>query len=38
MDEKREQQIRARKIRTGWILATIAVAFFVGIIVRHWLT
>jgi hypothetical protein len=38
MDEKQAQQeqAKARKLRTGWILASIAIAFFVGMILRHW--
>jgi len=36
MDEKQAQEIKARKVRTGWILASIAAAFFVGMILRHW--
>ncbi len=31
----RTQEIRARNRRTGLILATIALAFFVGIIVKY---
>jgi hypothetical protein len=25
------------KVRTGLILASIALAFFIGVIIRHWL-
>jgi hypothetical protein len=36
IDEPRERQLRARKIKTALVLVSIAVAFFVGVIVRHW--
>jgi hypothetical protein len=36
MNEQQSRQLRARKIRTALILLSIALAFFVGVIVRHW--
>jgi hypothetical protein len=37
MDENPAKQVRSKKIRTGWILAAIAIAFFIGMILRHWM-
>ncbi len=34
-NQARAQEIRARNRRTGLILATIALAFFIGIIVKY---
>jgi len=36
MDEKQAEQLKAKKARTALILLSIAVAFFVGMILRHW--
>jgi hypothetical protein len=38
MDETQARQRKARAVRTGWILASIALAFFVGMVLRHWAT
>jgi hypothetical protein len=32
-----DDQTKARNIRTGLVLASIALAFFVGIIVKYWM-
>ncbi|MGL4574066.1 MAG: cytochrome oxidase small assembly protein [Burkholderiaceae bacterium] len=34
-DLQRQQQAGAK--RTGWILASVAFAFFIGVIVKFWL-
>jgi hypothetical protein len=36
MDEKQARQLKARKMRTALILASIAIAFFFGMVLRHW--
>jgi len=36
MDEQRAKQLKARNVRTGLILLSVALAFFVGIILRRW--
>jgi len=36
MNEEQSRQLQSRKIRTALILVSVAVAFFVGVIVRHW--
>ena len=36
MDEERAKRLRARNIRTGLILLSIVLAFFIGIIWRRW--
>jgi hypothetical protein len=36
MDEKQPGQLKARKTRTALILLSVAVAFFVGMVLRHW--
>jgi hypothetical protein len=36
MNEQQSRQLQSRKIRTALILLSIAMAFFVGVIVRHW--
>jgi hypothetical protein len=35
MTEQERQQVNAK--RTGWILASVAAAFFVGVIVKFWM-
>jgi hypothetical protein len=32
-----DEQTKARNLRTGLVLASIALAFFVGIIVKYWM-
>jgi hypothetical protein len=32
-----DEQTKARNLRTGFVLASIALAFFVGIIVKYWM-
>jgi hypothetical protein len=34
-DLQRQQQASAK--RTGWILASVALAFFIGVMVKFWL-
>jgi hypothetical protein len=34
-DLQRQQQINAK--RTGWILVSVALVFFIGVIVKFWL-
>jgi hypothetical protein len=36
MDELEARRRNARNIRTGLILLSVVVAFFVGMILRHW--
>jgi hypothetical protein len=36
MDERQARRLKARNIRTGLILLSVVVAFFVGIIWRRW--
>jgi hypothetical protein len=36
MDERQAQQLKAKKARTALILLSVAVAFFVGMVLRHW--
>jgi len=36
MDENRDRQLKSRKTRTALILLSVAVAFFVGMVLRHW--
>jgi hypothetical protein len=35
MDTGEERSRRLRNLRTGWILASIALAFFVGFLIRR---
>jgi hypothetical protein len=36
MDEQQARRLKARNLRTGLILLSVAVIFFVGIILRRW--
>ncbi|MEO8156266.1 MAG: cytochrome oxidase small assembly protein [Betaproteobacteria bacterium] len=36
MDEEQVRRQKARNLRTGLILLSVALAFFVGIILRRW--
>jgi len=36
MDEQQAKRQKARNVRTGLILLSVALAFFVGIILRRW--
>jgi hypothetical protein len=36
MDERQAQLLKAKKARTALILLSVAVAFFVGMVLRHW--
>jgi hypothetical protein len=38
IDRSREQALAARNVRTGLILAAIALAFGLGFVLRMWLT
>jgi len=36
MDEEQARRLKARNLRTGLILLSVALAFFLGIILRRW--
>ncbi|HEX7813323.1 MAG TPA: cytochrome oxidase small assembly protein [Burkholderiales bacterium] len=36
MDAKQSGQLKAKKTRTALILLSVAIAFFVGMVLRHW--
>jgi hypothetical protein len=36
MDEQQARRLKARNVRTGLILLSVALAFFVGMILRRW--
>ncbi|HEY5930515.1 MAG TPA: cytochrome oxidase small assembly protein [Burkholderiales bacterium] len=36
MNEDRDRQLKSKTSRTALILLSVAVAFFVGMILRHW--
>jgi hypothetical protein len=36
MNDQRAKQLQARNVRTALILLSVALAFFVGVILRHW--
>lgn len=37
MDKTQDDTLRARNLRTGLILASVALAGFLGIVVRYWM-
>jgi hypothetical protein len=36
MDEQQARRLKARNVRTGLILLSVALAFFVGFVLRRW--
>jgi hypothetical protein len=36
MDEQQARRLKARNVRTGLILLSVALVFFVGMILRRW--